>query len=90
MKTDLNVDLTSTVLPIQAAAQQPAVQSPVRRYAGPLGRVPCKVTNAAPGVNDDNSKGYRQFSQWIDTTGPDLYACLDATQGAAVWKKLSP
>lgn len=47
------------------------------------------VTNAAPTVNDDQEAGYSIWSQWIDTTGPDVYMCLDASTGAAVWVQLN-
>lgn len=43
-----------------------------------------------PAVTDDLMAGYNYFSQWIDSTGPDIYACLNPANGAAVWKKLSP
>lgn len=42
---------------------------------------------AAPTVNDDSDDGYGVGSVWIDVTADDGYLCLDATVGAAVWKK---
>jgi hypothetical protein len=40
---------------------------------------------SAPAVTNDVSEGYAVFSRWLDTTGPDIYECVDATDGAAVW-----
>jgi hypothetical protein len=40
---------------------------------------------AAPGVTDDSSQSYAVGSHWYDTTNDKAYACLDATEGAAVW-----
>lgn len=44
----------------------------------------------APGVNDDGADGYAVGSIWCDTTADDAYICLDSTNGAAVWKKITP
>lgn len=52
-----------------------------------------KVNNnasAAPGATDDGAAGYAVASIWCDTTADDAYICLDATNSAAVWKKISP
>jgi len=46
--------------------------------------------SAAPTVNDDSSAGYAVGSVWCDTTADDAYICLDASVGAAVWKKTTP
>lgn len=40
---------------------------------------------AAPTVNDDDGDGYAIGSQWYDGTNDNMYHCLDATTGAAVW-----
>jgi hypothetical protein len=45
---------------------------------------------AAPTVNDDSSAGYAVGSFWIDVAADDGYWCMDATVGAAVWKKITP
>jgi hypothetical protein len=45
---------------------------------------------AAPGVGDDTADGYSVGSNWFDVTADDAYVCLDATAGAAVWKKTTP
>lgn len=46
------------------------------------------VTNSPPGVGDDSGDGYSYFSRWIDTSGPDVYECVDPTLGAAVWVRM--
>lgn len=43
----------------------------------------------APGVDDDVTGGYSVGSIWCDVTADDAYICLDATDGAAVWKKIT-
>jgi hypothetical protein len=46
---------------------------------------------AAPAVTDDSDPaGYGVGSLWLDTTADKAYICLDATNGAAVWKEISP
>jgi hypothetical protein len=45
---------------------------------------------AAPGTGNDNTQGYSVGSDWIDVTNDDAYKCLDASTGAAVWKKTTP
>lgn len=44
----------------------------------------------APAVTDDTAGGYAIGSQWVDTALKDGYICVDATNGAAVWKKTTP
>ena len=43
---------------------------------------------AAPGINDDNTKGYVVGSQWTDTSVAPrvIYLCTNASTGAAVWE----
>ena len=45
----------------------------------------------APTVNDDETEGYSPSSKWSDNSQspPELYQCVDATAGAAVWVKTS-
>lgn len=43
----------------------------------------------APTVNDDIADGYSQGSEWIDTTVPKIYKCLDNTKGIAVWSDVT-
>ncbi|MDQ3803274.1 MAG: hypothetical protein M3416_05405 [Acidobacteriota bacterium] len=47
------------------------------------------AASAAP-ANEDSGDGYAVGSVWIDTTADDAYVCLDASVGAAVWKKTTP
>lgn len=44
---------------------------------------------AAPTVNDDVDLGYSVGSHWYDVTNDKAYVCLDATDGAAVWKEIT-
>lgn len=44
------------------------------------------AATAAPTTGDDIGDGYSITSHWWDTTNDDLWVCLDATLGAAVWK----
>jgi len=44
----------------------------------------------APDANDDVTTGYSVGSLWIDVTADKVYMCVDETDGAAVWKQLSP
>ncbi len=47
------------------------------------------AATAAPTVTDDSSDGYDVGSTWWDITNDKVYGCIDATEGAAVWKLLS-
>ena len=59
----------------------------VRSEEGNVTGVPRAVEFAsAPTVNDDNSINYEAGDIWIDTTGPTVYKCYDASPGAAVWR----
>lgn len=44
---------------------------------------------SAPGVTDDADAGYKVTSLWVKSTG-EIYICVDATAGAAVWTELDP
>jgi|GEM_PF-2593254 len=46
---------------------------------------------AAPTAGDDDAAGYSQNSLWVDgSISPhEIYRCIDATTGAAVWVKTS-
>ncbi len=48
-----------------------------------------EVAGAAPTVNDDASAGFSVGDNWLNTSILEAYECLDNTNGAAVWKKLS-
>ncbi len=40
-----------------------------------------------PGVTDDEGEGYEVGSVWINTTQGRTFVCMDATDGAAVWRE---
>lgn len=42
-----------------------------------------------PTTGDDEADGYQPGSIWINTTSDDAFICVDATEGAAVWKDLN-
>ncbi len=44
----------------------------------------------APTINDDSNDGYVVGSDWVDVTNDVYYICLDATVGAAVWRRFQP
>lgn len=44
---------------------------------------------AAPTVNDDSSANYGVGSWWVDVSNDEMYVCLDAAVGAAVWEKIT-
>ena len=48
------------------------------------------AATAAPGTGNDGTQGYAVGSDWFDVTNDDAYVCLDASTGAAVWKKTTP
>lgn len=43
-----------------------------------------------PTVNDDVSLGYSVGSMWIDTVLDFVWVCIDATDGAARWRMVTP
>ena len=43
------------------------------------------AATTTPGIGDDSDDGYSIGSQWYDGTNDNMYHCLDATVGAAVW-----
>lgn len=43
---------------------------------------------AAPTVGDDTADGYAVGSFWCDVTNDQAYVCLDASAGAAVWRRI--
>lgn len=51
-----------------------------------------KINSAlvAPAVTDDAAAGYSVNSLWTDTVLDDAYICVDSSNGAAVWKKITP
>ncbi len=45
---------------------------------------------AAPAGANDTTEGYAVGSEWCDVSSDRSYICLDATEGAAVWKETTP
>lgn len=43
----------------------------------------------APIGTDDSSAGYSVGSTWIDVTADDVYRCVDASVGSAVWEQIN-
>lgn len=54
------------------------------RQAEPLNAY---AKTVAPTVNNDTLEGYGTGSFWFDETADKSYLCLDAAQGAAVWRE---
>lgn len=50
-------------------------------------RIKNNIASVAPTVNDDETKGYEEHSQWLDSVTFEIWSCWDATATAAVWKK---
>lgn len=48
---------------------------------------PSQTSAGAPGLTDDNTKGYVVGSQWVDTSVSPrrVYLCTNAATGAATW-----
>ncbi len=46
------------------------------------------VDTVDPTVNDDVDDGYGVNSLWFNTTDETVFACFDATSGAAVWTQI--
>src|SRR3990167_8980891 len=44
---------------------------------------------ADPTVNDDASDGYSEGSRWNNQLAATIWQCVDASNGAAVWKNIS-
>lgn len=43
------------------------------------------IATVAPTTHDDVGDGYAPGSMWVDLTGDNVYFCVDASSGAAVW-----
>jgi hypothetical protein len=48
------------------------------------------TASEAPGASDDETSGFDVGHAWLDTTGPTLYECVDASEGAAEWVQVHP
>lgn len=53
------------------------------------GMVKINTAAVAPTVNDDTAAGYSVNSLWTDTVTDTGYMCMDATNGAAIWKQVT-
>lgn len=47
------------------------------------------IDAAAPTTSDDETIGVLVGNRWLDTTGPTLYMCTDASEGAAAWRVIA-
>ena len=50
----------------------------------------CYVGTLAPTSGDDSGDGYSIGSHWVQTVGPVVYVCTDASVGAAYWRQVWP
>jgi len=46
------------------------------------------IATVDPTASDDTSECYDLNSMWINTVTQAVFLCIDATQGAAVWKRV--
>ena len=59
----------------------------IRTGAGAYGVLKHNLSaSASPAVANDSSEDYAVGSVWIDTTNDNIFQCVDATVGAAVWR----
>lgn len=51
----------------------------------------CKgmITDVNPTVDNDCTEGYTPSSCWVNTATEKAFKCLDATEGAAIWKDMT-
>lgn len=42
-----------------------------------------------PNAGNDSTQGFAIWSLWLNTLGPTIYQCADASPGAAVWLQIS-
>ena len=47
------------------------------------------AATAAPTASDDGAAGYSPGSLWVDQTNDEVWHCVDATNGTAVWRQSS-
>ena len=45
------------------------------------------VATTNPGTSDDGTQGYRVGSKWINTSTTEIYVCISAATGNAVWEQ---
>jgi len=83
-----NATMASFVMPASSVAYiQWRYNGTVYRMFGEPRAADNFVATAAPTVNDDVSLGYAVGSKWTNVTLDVAYECLDATDGAAVWRR---
>ena len=90
--TTIPLDLaTQTIAAISARAGIKVTDLGVEE--GPVTKAVHKkvAMNRAPEVTDDMTEGFARWSYWIDESGdtPEVYRCIDPSEGAAVWVHLS-
>jgi hypothetical protein len=42
-----------------------------------------------PGKTDDLTQGFEPGSRWHDVKAQEVYICMDATKGQAVWRQVA-
>ena len=45
------------------------------------------IAAADPDVTNDETEGYSEWSLWANSSTSEVFRCIDATEGAAVWVK---
>jgi hypothetical protein len=99
----VKVRFTTSLTSLQEDALDALVAAHLPQTANPFGMSKADVglsnvkntLNAAdatlvPDANDDEDQGYSVGSHWYNVAGGDAYVCLDASDGAAVWKQITP
>lgn len=102
--TGPTITLTTTLsgLAVVAAGTTLALQGTLGLTSGGTGAVTAAAARTnlevprihsaavAPAVTDDGAAGYPVGSLWVDTVLDDGYMSVDASAGAAIWKKVTP
>lgn len=83
-----NLDL-KRIIQDEAAASVIRLQNRVTQLESDESILDNYAGSAAPTVNDDLDLGYSVGSLWYDLTNGNVYTCFDATDGAAVWKRIN-
>ena len=48
-----------------------------------------QLSVSAPSATDDITAGYSFGSKWYNSAGDEVYMCVSAALGAAIWKQIS-
>lgn len=72
--------------PLGLATLDVSGQCLLTQLPGSAGRLDNLVAAVNPTVDDDIDLGYAIGSVWINVSTDECFVCLDATDGAAVWK----